>query len=72
MSITLIGSNSEDPSEGVLYSRSLMVTKHKKNCRLWVTTLCCLISSPTDESRLFEFCIFHNECSMERGPYRET
>jgi len=55
-------------AEGVLYTRSLMVIKHKENCCLWVTTLCCLISSPTDESRLFEFCIFHNERSLEREP----
>ena len=27
MSITLVGSNSEDPAEWVLYNRSLMVSK---------------------------------------------
>lgn len=34
MSITLVGSNSEDPADWALYSRSLMVSKHKENSRL--------------------------------------
>ena len=44
--------NSEDTAECVLYCRPLQVSKYRDHCCLCIATLCCLISSPIDKSRL--------------------
>jgi hypothetical protein len=58
--------NSEDTAECVLYCRPLQVSKYRDNCRLCIATLCCLISSPTDKSRLNIPCdVNEDTCNTE-------